>query len=123
MTDRAVAEACFDREQDARREYSAAVAAAVEARKASRDAAFLERDRAYDSMRDLRMRLLAARPRDEAAIATIEAKMKDWRANPPEPDLSAAEAEYDRATRKADHLLDTELRRIFHDRLYASTRP
>ena len=43
--------------------------------------------------------------------------MAAFKANPPEPDLSAIEAEYEAACKRADAELAATLRQIFNDRL------
>jgi hypothetical protein len=122
MTDRLVAEACFDREQAARSAYQDAVTTAGITRRAARDAAYLERDREFDALRSVRTHLLHTLPRDEAALAIVEQQMKDWRKNPLVPDTSAAEAEYEAACALADHELKETLRRVFRDRIYGVSR-
>jgi hypothetical protein len=99
-------------EAAARRRYSEAVEQAGKVRRAAKDAAYLARDRGYDQLREQRSVLLRAQPRDEAALANTEAAMRAFKTSPPPVDLSAAEAEHTRATRAADHLLDTELKSI-----------
>lgn len=99
--DRLAFEKASDLEMAARKRCNEAVALASKARRNALDAAHRERDAGFDQLRDLR---------DTLADAT-EA-MQAWGRNPPAVDTSAAEAEFIRATRQADHTLDTELKSI-----------
>jgi hypothetical protein len=118
MPDRIAREHAFDLEQAARKTYADAVEQAGKARRAATDAAHRLRDQGFDVLRDTRVELLRAQPRDEAALTVVEDALREWKRSPPKPDLSAAEAEHARVTHEADDALAAELRSI-RDRLRA----
>jgi hypothetical protein len=119
--DRAVAEATFDRESAARRICQDKINLAGIARREAKDAAYLLRDKPHDALRARLAELKLQRAKLQAEIDQIPAQMAAFKANPPEPDLQAIEAEYEATCKRADDELAAALRKIFRDRMYGRT--